>query len=190
MGGWTRDLWFDDTDMPWVLPSPNLPTLEAVTLYPATCLIEGTVLSEGRGTTRPFEFVGAPWVNPDHLADALRDLQLEGVLFRPVSFSPCFSKHQGAVCGGVQLYITDRDRVDWLRVGVLTLTTIKRLYPDDFAWITPTGERYFIDLLAGTADLRQAIDGDNPAAIEDLLARWTDEARAFRASRADVLLYP
>lgn len=187
MDGWRRDMWFDETGLPWVPPSPNLPTLDSTQIFPGTCLIEGTNLSEGRGTTRPFEVVGAPWVAPETLRDALNELDLAGVAFRPVSFTPMFSKHAGARCGGIQLYILDRDAFDAVAFGPLLLATLKRLFPDDFNWLPPDEGAYFIDKLAGGSDLRQAIDAGTP--IEDLLSRWSRDAARFEADRSDILLY-
>ena len=188
MEGWTRDLWYDQTDLPWVFLSPNLPTLDSVILYPATCLIEGTVLSEGRGTTRPFELIGAPWIDPEILANALTGLGLAGIGFRPVSFTPTFSKHQGVACGGVQIHIFDREALDAMRLGLALLATLKSLYPNDFAWLPQHGERHFIDLLAGSASVRETIDrGDS---IDDLLGSWAADAAAFQEERSDILHYP
>jgi len=187
MAGWRRDMWFDETGLPWVPPSPNLPTLDAVTIFPGTCLIEGTNLSEGRGTTRPFEFIGAPWVDPEELTNALDELDLAGVSFRPVSFTPMFSKHTGSRCGGVQLYVTDREAFDAVAFGPLLLATLKRLNPDDFTWLPPVDGAYFIDKLAGGSGLREAIDAG--ASIPDLLDQWSRDAATFAANRSDILLY-
>jgi uncharacterized protein YbbC (DUF1343 family) len=187
MGGWRRDMWYDDTDLSWVFPSPNLPTLDSVELYPATCLIEGTVLSEGRGTTRPFEMIGAPWIEPETLAGEFRQLNVPGVAFRPVYFTPAFSKHEGERCGGVQLYVTDRSAFDGIALGPHMLATIKRLYPDDFAWIQPRNVKYFIDLLAGGTELRTTID--EGGSIDRMLESWQAESQAFTDRRKSVLLY-
>jgi uncharacterized protein YbbC (DUF1343 family) len=184
---WSRDLWYDQCDLPWVLPSPNLPTLDSTTVFPATCFIEGTNLSEGRCTTRPFEFIGAPYVDADTLTDALRELALPGFAFRPVWFQPSFSKHAGTVCGGVQVYVTDRDNGDAVALGVHILATLNRLYPDDFAWRPPQNNRYFIDLLSGTDRLRTTIDAGTPVCA--LLDDWRGEAERFRHDRSDILLY-
>ncbi len=180
-------MWFDETGLPWAPPSPNLPTLDSAILYPGTCLVEGTNLSEGRGSTRPFELFGAPWIDPEDLAAALRDLALPGAAFRPVHFTPMFSKHAGHRCGGVHAYVTDRNAFDAVGFGPRLLATVKRLYPDDFAWLPPNDGAFFIDSLAGGTGLRTAID--DGTAIEDLLATWDDEARVFETSRSDILLY-
>ncbi|HEX6971695.1 MAG TPA: DUF1343 domain-containing protein [Limnochordia bacterium] len=184
--GWRRAQHFPQTGLAWVPPSPNTPTPDTVLLYPGTCLIEGTTLSEGRGTTRPFELIGAPWLDPDALADALNRRDLPGVRFRPARFVPTFSKHQGSVCGGVQVHVIDRGAVRAVSVGLHLLDAARRQNPERFAWREPSrpGARPFIDLLAGTDRLRIALDRGVPP--EDLLAEWeadrlawTDAARAY-----------
>jgi beta-N-acetylhexosaminidase len=190
LAGWRRELWFDQTDLPFVPPSPNLPTLAALTVYPGTCLVEGTNLSEGRGTTMPFQYIGAPWVAAEGLAAALNGLELPGVRFRPVYFTPTFSKHQGAQCGGVHLYVTDRTAFRPVETTLHLLATVKRLYPEDFAWLdpwTPGGHRS-IDLLSGSSAIREGLDAGTP--VDDLAAAWQDDLRAFERVRAEYLLYP
>src|SRR4029453_16565874 len=108
MEGWQRSYYFEDTDLPWVMPSPNMPTVDTAVVYPGMCLLEGTNVSEGRGTTRPFEIFGAPWIDPDRLCKAMEGYSLKGVLFRPLFFRPTFNKYAGQVCGGAQLHVTDR----------------------------------------------------------------------------------
>jgi uncharacterized protein YbbC (DUF1343 family) len=189
MQGWQRAMWFDDTGLPWVLPSPNLPTLAAATVYPGTCLVEGSNLSEGRGTSKPFEFVGAPWVDGDDLALALNTLRLPGVRFRPIAFAPTTSKHSGSTCGGVQVHVRDRQAFQAVATGVHILASIKRLYPGDFRWLPTSweGQPPHIDLLAGTDRLRQALDAGVPVA--DIVAEWQPGLAAFLQERAEVLLY-
>lgn len=187
--GWQRDMWFDATGLPFVPPSPNMPTLDTLTLYPGTCLFEGTTLSEGRGTTRPFEFIGAPWLDAKQLADALNERQLPGVAFRPVYFVPTFSKHKGEQCSGVQVHITEHAAVHAVTVGLHLLQAVREQSPSDFSWRPPyrEGGRHFIDLLAGSDELRQAIDaGEEPDAI---LQRWEPERKAFEEIRQKYLLY-
>jgi uncharacterized protein YbbC (DUF1343 family) len=186
MRGWRRSMWFDDTSLPWVLPSPNLPTLDSVTCYPATCLIEGTNLSEGRGTTRPFECLGAPWIDPERIAGALNALNLPGVRFRGTWFAPWISKHRGEACGGVQLYVKDRYRWDPITTGCGILATIHRHYPDQFAWVESTEGGMFIDLLAGTDRLRRCIDDDLD--LTEFLERGRNEALVFAENRRQWLL--
>lgn len=187
MSGWERDWYYDETSLPWVLPSPNLPTLDSVLIYPATCLVEGTNLSEGRGTTRPFEMVGAPWIEPDELAAELRRLDAPGVAFRPVYFTPAFSKHAGKRCGGVQIHILERGALESVDLGIMLLHVMHRLAPDRFTWLPPADGRHFVDLLCGTDQVRQAIDtGADP---RPMLDRWKAESEAFERSRAELLLY-
>jgi uncharacterized protein YbbC (DUF1343 family) len=187
MEGWQRTMWFDDTGLPWVPPSPNLPTLDSVTVFPGTCLLEGTTLSEGRGTTRPFECIGAPWVEPEVLVAELHRVRIEGARFRPVYFTPMFSKQAGVRCGGVQIHVTDREAFDAVAFGPHLLATLKRLYPGHFAWLVPEEGHYFIDQLAGGDALRAAIDAGTP--IDNILAEWSRDATAFAADRSDILLY-
>lgn len=189
LGNWTRDLWYDQTELPFVPSSPNLPTLDAVALYPGACLIEGTNLSEGRGTTRPFEYIGAPWINAETLAEQLNGLNLAGMRFRPVYFVPTFSKFQGKLCAGVHIYVTDRDRFQPVSAMLHVLQTLKRVYPDDFAWRSPwvPGRQRPIDLLWGNDGLRRHIDADEP--VEELVQSWLPASQEFKRRRAKYLLY-
>lgn len=187
MHGWQRWMWYDQTGLPWVLPSPNLPTLDAVMLYPGTCLLEGTNLSEGRGTTRPFEIIGAPWIDPFALLDALTERDLPGLAFRPVWFTPTFSKHAGAACGGVQIYAKDRSVVRPAAFGLHLLAVVRQLAPDQFSWIRGENGTPFIDLLLGSADPRQALDGGTNA--EQLIDQWKAAHQEFTARRQPFLLY-
>lgn len=192
--GWKRSMWADETDLPWVMPSPNIPSLDTATVYPGTCFVEGTNLSEGRGTTRPFELIGAPWADGSSLAGRLNGLGLAGCRFRPVFFEPTFSKHAGEVCGGVQIHVLDRDVFRPVRTGAYILATIHKLYPDRFQWIgTPEQQaagRLHIDLLTGTDELRRTLDsGGYDPGIDELLTKWEDEAVRFEAERERFLLY-
>ena len=187
LDNWNPTSRYDDTGLPWIQPSPNLPTLDSVTAFPATCLLEGTVLSEGRGTTRPFELVGAPWLDADALAASLNSRSLDGVRFRAAWFTPSFSKHAGVRCGGVQLHVTDIRVFDAVRTGLAILEAARDEGPDHFAWIPPAGEHHFIDLLAGTSALRSAIDARQ--STTDLADRWQAEADHFRHVRKPYLLY-
>lgn len=189
MRGWSRTLWYDETGLPFVPSSPNLPTLDAVTLYPGTCLIEGTNLSEGRGTTRPFEYIGAPWIDAEALVDQLNDLSLPGLRFRPVYFVPTFSKHQGELCAGAHLYVNDRDKFRPVSAMLRVLQLLKRRYPNEFAWRQPwaKGARPPIDLLWGSDRLRNCIDSDEP--VDSLIESWQSGLREFERMRAEYLLY-
>ena len=164
--GWADRSWFDGTGLPFVQPSPNLPTLDSCTVYPGMVLVEGTNLSEGRGTTRPFELFGAPYVDPYALATTLDRLALPGVTFRPCHFEPAFQKHAGKLCGGAQVHVTDRDVFRPVEAAVALLHAVKQLYPDDFAWRQPPyeyeTERMPIDILWGSDALRAAIDSGAP----------------------------
>jgi uncharacterized protein YbbC (DUF1343 family) len=191
MRGWRREQLFDETGLPWVLPSPNMPTLDTALVYPGGCLIEGTNLSEGRGTTRPFEIVGAPTLDGTALAEALAAERLPGVRFRPLSFRPTFGKHAGQVCGGVQLHVTDRRAFASLRTGVALLRAVSRLSPAAFGWREKAYEfvvdRPAIDLLAGGDWLRRGLAAG--ASLDELCAGWAAQERAFAERRAEYLLY-
>jgi len=186
MTGWQRDDdAFSPDALPWVMPSPNMPTPETALAYPGTGLLEGTNLSEGRGTTRPFEIIGAPFVDAQRLADALNAHNLPGVRFRPLRFTPTFSKHAGESCGGVQLHITGRQAFRPVRTGIALLLALQQLYPDEFAF--NPGEPPFFDRLVGNGWLREAIVQQQPlASIE---ARWQKELTEFKTRRARYLLY-
>ncbi len=187
MTGWRRDHWFDDTELPWVQPSPNLPTLDSVTLYSGTCMIEGTNVSEGRGTTRPFEYIGAPWLDPFDLADAMDKRNLPGCGFRPAYFTPTFSKHYGAVCGGVQIHILDREKTRPAVLGIHLLDVIRSLDPQAFAWRQSSDGGYFIDLLLGSDQPRRMFD--QGAGADEIVAQWAAERASFAERRQPYLLY-
>ena len=187
MEGWKRELWFDETGLPWVQPSPNLPTLDAVTLYPGTCLVEGTSVSEGRGTTRPFELVGAPWIDPFALAEDLGARRIPGVRFRPVYFTPTFSKHAGVSCGGVQVHVVDRLALRPVALGLHLLVALRSQDPRSFSWRQNSDGRYVIDLLYGTDRLRRSMEEGLSAS--DLAAASAADVADFERRRADVLLY-
>jgi uncharacterized protein YbbC (DUF1343 family) len=188
---WDRSSWFDETGLPWVLPSPNLPTLDSCVVYPGMVLLEGTNLSEGRGTTRPFELFGAPYLDPDRLIGALAEKDLSGVTLRPCWFEPTFQKHAGQLCGGAQLHVTDRRLFRPVRTAVSILSTVRELAPDDFRWLSPPyeyeHERMPIDILWGGDGLRTTIDaGDDTGS---LLAAAAVDVRAFEELAGPSLLY-
>lgn len=188
MEGWTREMWWDQTGNPWVMPSPNAPTAEFAVVYPGTCLFEGTNLSEGRGTTKPLQIIGAPWIEAQDLADELNALGLAGVLFRSTYFTPTFSKHQGQLCAGVEVHVTDRETFDPIRTALEMIAAVRRLVPEQFAWREPDhrGKRSF-DLLSGTDQLRHDLDrGKSPT---EIISSWQDELNAFKEVRKKYLLY-
>ena len=190
MRGWRRGDAEPGGAMPWVPPSPNMPTRDTALVYLGTALLEGTNVSEGRGTTRPFETLGAPFVDGRQLADALNALGLPGVRFRPTAFTPSFSKHQGRACGGVQIHVTDRDAFLPFRTGLAVVKALHDLYPEAFRFQSdaPGATPGFFDKLAGNAWLRPAIErGDT---LDAMQARWQPELGRFEAVRGRYLLYP
>jgi uncharacterized protein YbbC (DUF1343 family) len=192
MSGWTRTTYWDQTGLPWVIPSPNMPTLDTAIVYPGGVLFEGTQLSEGRGTTRPFEILGAPWIDAEPFAARLNAMQIEGAWFRPVVFEPTFHKHAHQACGGCQVHVTDRERFRPVLAGVAVMGEFHRTAPSKFAWRQPPYEyvhdRMPIDILAGSDRLRHAIEADVPA--REIAAEWVEGTRAFERLRAKHLLYP
>ena len=154
MKNWERDMYFDECNVPWVLPSPNMPTLDTAIVYTGTCIFEGTNLSEGRGTTRPFELIGAPFINSIELANALNTLNLKGVYFRPASFTPTTSKFDSQVCNGVQVHVTDRDLFESVKVGYAMLETIRSLYPNDFQVLNASSSKCTLNLITGCSYIR------------------------------------
>ena len=185
MVGWRRSMWFDETGLAFVPPSPNTTGLAMATLYPGTCLIEGTNLSEGRGTTQPFEVMGAPWLDPFAFAEELNSRALPGVWFRPTYFTPYASKHTGVRCGGVQVHIAQREAVNAFDAG-LHILCAARAASQEFRWRNDP-KTYAIDLLAGTDELRLAIDdGATPA---DLERTWAPGRATYEKARAKYLLY-
>jgi uncharacterized protein YbbC (DUF1343 family) len=191
MKGWRRDDHFDATKLPWVLPSPNMPTPETALVYPGLCLLEGTNISEGRGTTRPFEIFGAPFVDAYRLAESLAQEHLPGVAFRPLSFRPTFHKFAGQVCGGVQLHVGSRADFRPYLTGVAILRALRNLAPDAFAWRTEkyefVSDRPAIDLLTGGDQIRKGIEAG--ASLAELQATWQTAEDDFRKRRADCLIY-
>ncbi|MGW1816517.1 exo-beta-N-acetylmuramidase NamZ family protein [Streptomyces sp. NPDC002125] len=181
MSGWRRSDFFDETGLPWVPPSPNMPTPETALVYPGTCLFEGTNLSEGRGTTRPFELLGAEGV--DHRwAAAANAQELPGVAFREAYFAPTFSKFQGRTVGGVQVHVQDREVFDPVRTGIALLVTAKRSW-SGFAWRADN----WIDKLTGNTRVRTMIDAG--ADTDEVVGAWSADLAAFRAKRKKYLLY-
>jgi molybdopterin-guanine dinucleotide biosynthesis protein MobB len=189
--GWTRDMSWAETGLPWIPPSPNMPTPDTALVYPGMCLLEGTNLSEGRGTTRPFEIFGAPWLDGVALAEALNALVLPGAAFLPLRFRPMFDKHAGVSCGGALLQVTDRVAFRPFQTGLRIIEAARRLSPLDFRWRTDAYEfdtRPAIDLLTGSPSFREMIDAGGNLRAE--IARHFDAAKLFPARRDPHLLYP
>jgi len=190
MRHWRRDLYFDQCGLPWVPPSPNMPALDTAIVYPGGCLIEGTNLSEGRGTTRPFEIIGAPWLNGRRLAATLNERELPGVVFRPISFLPMFHKFAGEPCNGVFVHVTDRQTFQPFCSYVELIAAARKLHPDHFAWRTEpyefVADRPAIDLLCGSDRVRRHLEeGGEVAAIT---AEWERDTADFTTQRRDHLL--
>ncbi len=189
--GWRRETYFEDTGLPWVMPSPNMPTVDTAVVYPGMCLIEGTNLSEGRGTTRPFELVGAPFIDARALCAELEACELPGLELRPCTIEPMFHKHAREQCGAVQLHVTDRAVFDSYRTGLALLVAVRGLWPEQFAWRTEAYEFRddvpAIDLLTGKAAVREAIDaGEGLDAVAAVAAGGTE---VYDAGREAALLY-
>jgi uncharacterized protein YbbC (DUF1343 family) len=191
MEGWNRKSWHDETDAPWVMPSPNMPTLDAATVFPGTVHFEGTQISEGRGTTRPFELVGAPYITPDEYAAELNRLNLPGVIFRSCIFRPTFQKHAGVSCGGVQIHVVDRERFEPVTAGVAMVKVAYDMHKESFRWKEPPYEYVYdrnpFDVIAGTTKLREAIERGTE--VETIVASWQDSLREFMKVRERYLLY-
>jgi uncharacterized protein YbbC (DUF1343 family) len=180
--GWERAMWFDETGLPWVIPSPNMPTLDTATVYPGLVAIEGTNMSEGRGTTRPFELFGAPWIDGFALAARLNALNLPGVRFREAWFTPWFSKFQGQLCGGCQVHVIDRSVFRSVATVLHVIRTVKDMYPDDFAFHAD-----YFDKVMGTASIRKALEAGTD--VTTILANLQPGLDAFAALRQAYLLY-
>jgi uncharacterized protein YbbC (DUF1343 family) len=191
MTGWTRAAYLDETNLTWVLPSPNLPTLEGAVVYPGTVLFEGTNVSEGRGTTRPFELIGAPWVDPEPFAASLNGRALPGVHFRPAMFEPTFQKHAKVPCGGCQVHVTNRSLFRPVATAVALLEAFRHAGPDRFAWRQPPYEyehkKMPIDILYGSAALREGLESGHGA--DEITRAWDGDLAPFLTIRDRFLLY-
>lgn len=192
MRGWDRDMWFEHTGLPWVLPSPNMPTVDTALVYPGMCLVEGTELSEARGTTRPFELSGAPHLDPYRLAADLAAMALPGVKFRPAIYTPTFHKHAFKPNGGVQIHVTNHDTFRPYRTGVAFLKACHDQNPAEFKWREKAYEFVdkipAIDLLCGTDEVRKGIEAG--ASLDDLAQSWPRYEGEFSEQRQEFLLYP
>lgn len=191
MEGWSREMYFDDTDVPWIMPSPNMPTLDTAIVYPGTVLFEGVLVSEGRGTTRPFELIGAPWIDGEALTARLNEAGLAGVLFREVGFEPTFQKYAKEHCSGCQIHVTSRVDFEPVKAGVAIIRECFGLGPDQFKWRDPPYEyehdKMPIDILAGSTELREQIEQQVP--IDDIAESWRAGEKDFEEARKPYLLY-
>jgi uncharacterized protein YbbC (DUF1343 family) len=188
MKGWKRDMYYDETGLQFVMPSPNMPTLDTALVYPGAALIEGTNVSEGRGTTKPFELIGAPFINADNLAQQLNSLNLKGVSFRAASFTPSISKHAGKLSHGIQIHITDRAEFEPVVTGLHIVKSIHDLYPEDFAFRAEDSRGIsFFDQLIGNGWVRDAIEEGK--SVEWIESQWKDELKDFKEVREDYLIY-
>jgi uncharacterized protein YbbC (DUF1343 family) len=191
MNNWERKDFYDETDAPWVMPSPNIPTVDTTVVFPSTVYFEGTQVSEGRGTTRPFEIVGAPYIDSKEYADALSLLELPGVIFRPINFLPTFQKYSNQSCGGAFLHIIERDWFEPVITGLAMVKTIYELYPSDFKWKdTPYEyeyERNPFDVIAGTTKIREMIEKGK--SIDEIKLSWKNDVKDFNELRRNYFLY-
>lgn len=186
MEGWERELYFEQTGLNWVAPSPNSTGIDMSILYPGICLVEGTNLSEGRGTTKPFEFIGAPYIDGYRLAKRLNEKKLPGVIARPVSFIPFYSKHKDQVCQGIQLHVVDRPKIQSYQLGLTLLETVNEIYPNDFEFLLHQNGKYFFDLLAGTKELRNII---SQGRSKEFLQKCEIQLEQFKKQKDQYLLY-
>ena len=191
MVGWRREMHFGDTRLPWVMPSPNMPTPETALVYPGMCLLEGTNLSEGRGTTRPFEIFGAPWIDGQRLAESLAAEKLDGIHLRPCSFTPTWDKHARERCHGVQIHVDYPRGVQAVRLGVAAIVHARAQDPARFRWRTEKYEfiedKPAIDLLTGSDAFRRQVEQGAP--VEQLCAIWEPERADFVKKREEALIY-
>jgi len=191
MERWHRQYYGDETGLPWVMPSPNMPAIDTAVVYPGTVLFEGTLLSEGRGTTRPFELVGAPRIDADRFAAAMNALDLPGAYFRPAVFEPTFQKHERQTCGGCQIHVTDRGAFRPVLTGVALIDMFRRSDPAGFAWRPPPYEyehhRPPIDILAGSDALRRQLESAAP--LRTVVESWREDEETFLRLREPYLLY-
>lgn len=191
MTGWRRDMWFEETGLPFVMPSPNIPTVDTCVVFPATVHIEGTELSEGRGTTKPFELNGAPYIDPWEWAAALEDYEFDGVAFRQCYFQPTFQKHARTTCGGLQIHVFNRDIFRPVAVGIAMIKTAYDLYTEKFEWKRDAYEYEFdknpFDVVCGTDKIRKAIESGK--SFEEIVSPWSEALQQFARIREPFLLY-
>jgi uncharacterized protein YbbC (DUF1343 family) len=182
MQGWKREMWYDETGLPWVIPSPNMPTADTAMVYPGQLYFEGTNVSEGRGTTRPFEVFGAPWIDGYELAGKLNGLNLPGVKFREAWFTPTFSKFSGLLCGGAQIHVIDRNLYRPLETALHIIKTIRDIYPGKFEFHPD-----YFDKVMGTVKVREALE--KGVAVGEIVAGFKPGLEKFFEKRKPYLLY-
>jgi uncharacterized protein YbbC (DUF1343 family) len=191
MEGWRREMWHEETKLPWVMPSPNMPTVDTAVVYPGSVMFEGTNVSEGRGTTRPFEIIGAPYIDPRELIDELEKDNLPGIVFRPLHFEPTFHKYSGELSGGIQIHVIDHNAFKPVITGVAIIGAIRRLYPDPFEWKQPPYEYVYdklpFDVINGSSRLRDQIESATPP--PEIEESWRVGLSQFAGRRETYLLY-
>ncbi len=191
MEAWQRSMFYEETGLPWVLPSPNMPTIDTAVVYPGAVMFEGTQVSEGRGTTRPFEIIGAPYIVPDDLLAELNKETLPGVVFRPLHFQPTFHKYAGEICGGLQMHVTDRNSFKPVITSIAIISAIHKLYPNQFDWKQPPYEYVFdklpFDVINGSASVCEQIQGNVP--LTEIEESWREPLNNFAEMRREYLLY-
>lgn len=191
MQHWERGFWYEQTNLPWVFPSPNIPTVATTVVFPATVHVEGTEISEGRGTTKPFELFGAPYIDADKYASELEKHRFPGVHFRPTYFRPMFQKHADTTCGGVQIHVTDRETFSPVIVGIAMVKAAYDLYTEQFLWKQTAYEYEFdknpFDVVSGTDKIRKQIE--NGVSLKEIEDSWADGLREFADLRENNLLY-
>lgn len=191
MKNYNRNSYYDDTGLPWGFPSPNMPTIEAAILYPGACLIEGTNLSEGRGTTRPFSLVGAPYIEPDALCEELKNYEFPGILYKPIYFRPMFNKHKGKICGGIEIAVFDRDKFNSVRFYLFLISIVLRLYPEFFKWRCNTYEYRddipAFDMLIGSDTVRKNLEKGEE--VDIIIAEWTNYENKYFSEIKKIMLY-
>jgi uncharacterized protein YbbC (DUF1343 family) len=191
MEGWSRGMLFRETGLPWVMPSPNIPTPDTALVYPGMVLLEGTNISEGRGTTRPFELVGAPWIDPQELIPAMESAKIPGAAFRDAAFRPTFDKYAGENCGGLQIHVTDPHIFKPVICAIALIRAVSEIYPQRFSWLAPPyeyeTEKPPIDIICGSSAFREGIEEGLSAA--ELESRWRGPLDQFESSIAEQLIY-
>ena len=191
LDGWKREMWYDEINKPWMNPSPNMPSLDCAVVYPGTVALEGTNISEGRGTTRPFELFGAPFINPYEVRDRLEKENLPGVFFRPTSFQPVFNKWKEKQCGGLQIHVFDRTSYKPFITGIALIKAVRHLYPENFEWLQPPYEYEYeklpVDIIYGTDIIRKHIEADS--SLKEIEESWQDKLAAYDKLRKNFLLY-